>query len=66
MPRILVCDNLAEEGLAILREAGEVEVRTGLPEADLVALVPAFDAIIVRSATKITAPIVEAAKSAAS
>jgi len=61
MPRILVCDNLAEEGLAILREAGEVEVRTGLSEAELVALVPGFEAIIVRSATKITAPVIEAA-----
>jgi D-3-phosphoglycerate dehydrogenase / 2-oxoglutarate reductase len=61
MPRILVCDNLAPEGLELLCEAGEVEVRTGLPEADLVALVPGFDAIIVRSATQITAPVIETA-----
>lgn len=61
MPHILVCDSLAAEGLALLREAGEVEVRTGLPEAEVVALVPDFEAIIVRSATKITAPIIEAA-----
>lgn len=61
MPRILVCDNLAEEGLAILRQAGEVVVRTGLSEAELVALVPGFEAIIVRSATQLTAPVIEAA-----
>jgi len=61
MPRILVCDNLAAEGLAILREAGDVEVRTGLSEAELIALVADFEAIIVRSATQITAPVIEAA-----
>jgi D-3-phosphoglycerate dehydrogenase / 2-oxoglutarate reductase len=61
MPHILVCDNLAEEGLDILREAGEVVVRTGLSEAELVALAPGFEAIIVRSATQLTAPVIEAA-----
>ncbi len=63
MPRILVCDNLALEGLEVLREVGEIVIRSGLAEAELVALVPGFDAIIVRSATKITAPIIEAASS---
>ena len=29
-PRILVCDPLAEDGLAILREAGDVDVVPGL------------------------------------
>lgn len=61
MARILVCDNLAEEGLAILREAGEVVVQTGLKEASLLVTVPGFDAIVVRSATQITAPVIEAA-----
>lgn len=61
MPRILVCDNLADEGLDILRQAGEVEVRTGLDEPALVALVPDFEAIVVRSATTITAAVIEAA-----
>jgi len=60
-PRLLVCDNLADEGLALLREAGDVVVRTGLSEPELVALVPGFDALIVRSATQITAPVIEAA-----
>ena len=63
MPHILVCDNLAEEGLDILRQAGDVTVRTGLSEAELVALVPGFEAIIVRSATQLTAPVLEAATS---
>jgi D-3-phosphoglycerate dehydrogenase len=61
MARILVCDSIAAEGLDLLREGGEVVVRTGLSEAELVAEVGGYDAIIVRSATQITAPVIEAA-----
>ncbi len=57
-PKILVCDPLAEEGLEILRRVGEVEVAPGLSEAELIAKVPGYDALVVRSGVKITAPIV--------
>ena len=62
MPRILVADPLAEDGLARLRELGEVEVRTKQPEADLVAAIPDFDALVVRSETKVTARVLEAGR----
>lgn len=61
MPKVLVCDAIAEDGLRILREFAEVDVKTGLKEADLVAVVPDYDGIMVRSATKITRPVLEAA-----
>lgn len=61
MARILVCDNLAEDGVKLLQEAGEVVVQTGLDEAGLIESVPGFDAILVRSATRLTAPVLEAA-----
>ncbi|MGH7904343.1 MAG: phosphoglycerate dehydrogenase [Candidatus Dormibacteraceae bacterium] len=60
MPRILVSDPLAEDGLARLREFGDVEARSKLPHEELVALVPAFDALVVRSETKVTAAVLEA------
>jgi D-3-phosphoglycerate dehydrogenase len=63
-PKILVCDPLAEEGLAILRAAGEVEVVPGLSEAELIARVPGYAALVVRSGVKITAPVIEAASDA--
>jgi D-3-phosphoglycerate dehydrogenase len=63
MARILVADSLAEDGLDRLRRAGEVEVRTKLTETDLVAAIPSFDALVVRSETKVTAPIIEAGRS---
>lgn len=62
MPLILVCDNLAPEGLALLQQAGTVEVRTGLSETELVATVGTADAIVVRSSSQITAPVIEAAR----
>src|SRR5205807_1239467 len=52
--RVLVADPLAEDGVDRLRAAADVEVRTKLPEADLVALVGDFDALVVRSETKVT------------
>ncbi len=61
MTRILVADPLAEDGLARLREIGQVEVRTKMAEADLIAIVGDFDALVVRSETKVTEAVIEAA-----
>jgi D-3-phosphoglycerate dehydrogenase len=62
-PRILVCDPLHPEGLAAFRERGlDPEVRTGLSEDELVALVPEVDALVVRSGTRVTRRILEAAQ----
>lgn len=61
-PKILICDGIAPEGVEKLREAGEVEVKTGLKENDLIAACSGVDAIVVRSATKITADVIRAAE----
>ena len=62
MARILVADPLAEDGLARLRREGEVTVATKLAEAELVERIPDYDALVVRSETKVTASILEAGK----
>jgi D-3-phosphoglycerate dehydrogenase len=62
LPRILVADPLAEDGLERLRQAGEVTVVSKLPEAELIQLIPEFDALVVRSETRVTAPILEAGR----
>lgn len=60
--KVLVTEKLAEAGLDILRERGcEVDVLLELAPADLVAAVPAYDALIVRSATQVTREVVDAA-----
>jgi D-3-phosphoglycerate dehydrogenase len=60
--RILVADPLAEDGLARLRREGEVIVVSKLGEAELVARIHDYDALVVRSETKVTAPILQAGK----
>jgi D-3-phosphoglycerate dehydrogenase len=58
--KILVADPLAEDGLERLRRAGEVTVVSKLPEAELIRRIADFDALVVRSETRVTAPIIEA------
>jgi len=62
LPRILVADPLAEDGLERLRRAGEVTVVSKLPEAELIKRIGDFDALVVRSETRVTAPIIDAGR----
>ncbi len=59
--RILVADELSPEGLEILDAAGEAVVKTGMDEATLRDTLPGFHALVVRSATKVTAASLEKA-----
>ncbi len=59
--KVLVSDSISSRGVDILKKAGlEVDVKTGLKPADLKAIIGEYDALIVRSATKATAEIIEA------
>src|SRR5207253_7762409 len=60
MAKILVADPLAEDGLERLRRAGEVTVVSKLAEAELIRRIPDFDALVVRSETRVTALIIDA------
>ena len=61
--KVLAMDKTAEEGLKLLREAGiEVDSKSGLSEDELVKIIPEYDALIVRSETKVTPKIIEAGK----
>ncbi len=60
--KVLISDNLAPIGEKILREAGlEVDVKTGLPPEELKAIIPEYDGLVIRSATKVREDIIEAA-----
>ncbi|MCC6488556.1 MAG: phosphoglycerate dehydrogenase [Candidatus Hydrogenedentes bacterium] len=62
MPKILVLDNLSEEGVVIFREAGfEVDVKPPQKPAELAAIIGEYDGLVVRSATKVTAEALESA-----
>ena len=60
MNRVLVADPLEESGLEILRAAGaEVVVLAAADRSRLAELLPAFDALVVRSATRVTRQLLE-------
>jgi D-3-phosphoglycerate dehydrogenase len=61
MARILVTEEIADSGLQALRDAGhDVDVQLGLSPEELLTAVPGAAALIIRSATKVTAPVIEA------
>ncbi len=60
MPRVFIADKLESSGIDLLTAAGiEVDNRPGLTGEALLAALQAADAVIVRSATKITAAHLE-------
>ncbi len=61
MPKVLVSDPIAKEGIELLKKCAEVDVKTGLPADELRAIIGHYDALAVRSETKVTADILEAA-----
>jgi len=62
MYKILVSDKLSEKGLSILKECKEfsVDVKTGLPPEELRSIIKKYDALLVRSSTKVTKDIIDA------
>ena len=62
MPKILISDPLASEGVEFLKSQAEVDVKTGLKPQELMDIVGDYDALIVRSETKVTADVIRAGK----
>jgi D-3-phosphoglycerate dehydrogenase len=58
--KVLVAEKIADSGIELLKKEFEVDVITGLSPEELVAKIPAYDALIVRSATKATREVLEA------
>lgn len=59
--RVLVTETLAEPGLELLRQELRVDVRTDLADGDLAGEIGPYDALIIRSATQVTAEVLDAA-----
>ncbi len=60
--RVLIADPIHEDGRKLLEADGSfaVDVETGLDEAGLVARIASYDALVVRSKSKVTAPVIAA------
>ena len=65
MFKVLVSDPISDQGIQHLYDAPDIEVhkKTGLTEDQLVEIIGEYDALLVRSQTKVTPRIFEAAKS---
>ena len=62
MPKVLIADKLSPAAVEIFKNRGlDVEVKVGLSKEDLVAEIPAYDGLVVRSATKPDADVIAAA-----
>jgi D-3-phosphoglycerate dehydrogenase / 2-oxoglutarate reductase len=61
--KVLVCDPIDEVGVKLLMEAGyNVDLKTEITATDLVKAAGAYDALVVRSRTKVTKEVLEAGK----
>ncbi len=63
MPKVLIADKLSPAAVAIFKERGvDADVKTGLSKEDLLKIIDQYDGIAIRSATKVTADVIKAAK----
>lgn len=60
--KVLVSDPLSPEGVALLEKYHQVDQVTGLNETQLIDLIGGYDALVVRSGTKVTAAVIDAGK----
>ncbi len=62
-PRVLISDKLSPAAVAIFKERGvEVDVKPGLDKDELAKIIGDYDGLAIRSATKVTAKLLEHAK----
>ncbi|HXT79390.1 MAG TPA: phosphoglycerate dehydrogenase [Acetobacteraceae bacterium] len=62
MPKVLISDKLSPAAVEIFRRRGvEVDLKPGLSPAELRAIIASYDGLAIRSATKVTRELLDAA-----
>lgn len=61
-PRVLCPEKLSADGLELLRRTLDVDEKKGLTPEQLIEIIPQYEALLVRSETKVTAAVLDAAK----
>lgn len=61
-PRVLCPEKLSQDGLALLRQTLDVDEKKGLTPEQLIEIIPDYDALLVRSETKVSADVLHAAR----
>jgi D-3-phosphoglycerate dehydrogenase / 2-oxoglutarate reductase len=63
IPRVLIADKLSPAAVAIFKERGvAADSKTGLSKDELLKIIGDYDGLAIRSATKVTAEVIKAAK----
>jgi len=60
--KVLITDKLAEEGIGLLSQFCDTEVRLGLKPEQLIDIIGGYDGLVVRSETKVTSAVIDAGK----
>ena len=60
--RVLVAEAVAEEGIELLRAEHDVDLRAGLSRDELLAALPDYDGLLVRSQVKVDAEAIAAGR----
>lgn len=60
MSKVLVSDPIDQAGIDILSQVATVDVNTGLKPAELIEIIGQYDALMIRSGTRVTQEIIEA------
>ena len=58
--KVLIKDPIASAGIEILKQSADVDIKQGLTPEQLRAIISSYDALIVRSQTKVTSSIIDA------
>jgi len=58
--KIVVTDQIHDDGIKMLKQIGEVDVKTGLTPNQLLEEIKGYDVLVVRSATKVTKEVIDA------
>ncbi len=61
MPKVLVSDPIDQVGLDILSQVAQVDVKTGLSPQELAGVISDYDALMIRSGSRVTAEVIDAA-----
>ncbi len=60
--KVLVTDAIAPEGLELLSSGADVDVKRGLTPPELIEVIRDYEALVVRSETKVTSEVIQAGK----
>ncbi len=60
MAKVLVSDPIDQVGIDILSQVATVDIKIGLPPAELAQIIGEYDALMIRSGTQVTQEIIEA------